>query len=766
MSPWKIPRLPLVAPAFAAAAGIWIADCFSPDPQMLVVLAAAGVFFALRRGWSPPLWLAVACVFGAAHMWQSRESSARIWADAVTAQPRAARVTGVLTDEPVSSGAAGDGKIRRGRMRTESWNFGGIETPFVTEIMVRWTSDESPRYGDRWSIEGAVLRPEGARNPGEFDAADWLARQGVFLEIQGTSGDSVLLARGAGSPIKAAALAMRSQMLQILGVGIEDSPGIRALVAGITLGTREAASDEFADAFRQTGTFHLFSVSGLHVGMFALLLWMLLRPLGFTRRRSVLLIVPLLFFYSLVTGASAPSLRAAIMISVALGGFLMDRPNTPANSLAAAALLLLAWDTEQLFLPGFQLSFFIVASIFLLAPPLRDFLAARLRPDPFLPRKLYGRRQKFAAAAGRELSATLSVSTAAWLGSLPLTALVFHLVPIFAIPANLLSVPLAFAILAVAMLSLIAGSFSLWLAAVFNNANWGLASLLLAVVQGAAAIPGAYVYAPPGWLQPPARLTVFDVGTGGAQLLRTRRAAWLFDTGSRSDFKRIVEPGLRMAGVGRLDALLVTHGDAGHAGGGILCLENARPRTVMDSALRDRSPTRRALQDALRAGGWPKSIVFPGDFRRIGTDVAAHILFPSPQDAARLADDQAVVVALDVGGFRVLLMSDSGIITEEALLRENPDDLRSDILVLGGHGRDIFGTENFLNAVRPQMIVLARDDPFREGGGGQNLRERLRALDVKFFDQSETGAVVVTFDGKRAEARGFLNGKTVEIHPR
>lgn len=762
----KLPRLPLLAPALAAVAGIWIADRFSLDPRVLVAIAAAGLLLAPWRGGLLPLLLAIACAFGAAHIWQWRESPARIWADAMTAEPRMAQVTGVLVDEPAQTGAGG-GKNWRCRMRTESWNLEGKNVPFATRIVVRWTADESPRYGDRWRIEGVPVRPQGARNPGEFDTVDWLARQGLFLEINGRSGGgSELLARGAGSWIKAAALTTRAWMLQTLGEGVQDAPGLRALVAGITLGAREAASDEFADAFRQTGTFHLFSVSGLHVGMFALLLWMVLRPLGFTRRKAVLLIVPLVFFYSLVTGASAPSLRAAVMISVALGGFLLDRPNTPANSLAAATLLLLAWDTSQLFSPGFQLSFSIVAAIFLLAPPLQEFLAVRLRPDPFLPRKLYTRGQRLAANGGRELAGTLGVSAAAWLGSLPLTAAIFHLVPVLAIPANLLSVPLAFAILAVAMLSLIAGSFSLWLAAVFNNANWGLGSLLLAVVQGTAAVPGSYLYMPPGWMQPPARLTVFDVGTGGAQLLRTRHAAWLFDTGSQNSFRRIVEPGLRRAGVGRLDALLITHGDAGHAGGGMLCLANTRPRTVMDSALRDRSRARGALHAAMRAEGLPKSIVFPGDFRRAGPEAVVRILFPGQHDAARLADDQAIVAAVETGGIRTLLMSDSGVMTEDALLRGRPHELRSDILVLGRHGRDVFATEDFLKAVQPQIIVLAREDPFREGGGGQSLRGRLEATGAEIFDQAGSGAVIITFAGGRAVARGFLNGQTAEIRPR
>lgn len=758
-------RLPLAGVALSAAAGILAAEYFCPQPGIMAPVAVACILFAAWRGGSPVVWLATACTFAAVHGWQWQRNPARAWADAIAPAPRTVEVTGILLDDPATSSAPdAPKKSWRSRMRVERWVADGRRSDLPGEIQVRWTTDAIPRYGDRWRIEGTASRPERPRNPGEFDAADWLARQDIFLVVRGGAhGSSELLARGEGSALMAAALATRAWMARTLGLGVEDAPAIRALVSGITLGMRDAESDEFADAFRQTGTFHLFSVSGLHVGMFSLLLWMVLRPLGFSRRRAVLVIVPSLFFYSMVTGASPPSLRAAVMISIAFGGLLLDRPGAPANSLAAAALVLLAWETNQLFSAGFQLSFFIVASIFLLAPPLQEFLAALLRPDPFIPRKLYTRRQKAVADAGHELAATLGVSAAAWLGSLPLTAAIFHLVPVLAVPANLLAVPLAFAILAVSMLSMLSGLASAWLATVFNNTNWGLASLLLAGVQGTASLPGSYVYLPPSWMQPPAQLTVFDLETGGAQLLRTRHAAWLFDTGGIHEFERVVEPALRAAGIGRLDALVVTHGDAGHIGGGIACLERTAPRRVMDSALRDRSPARKGLQAAMAAAGSPKALALPGNSHRAGPDTTVRILAPSTSDAARTADDQAVVAAIETNGFRILLMSDAGSMTENALVRRYGADLHSDILVFGRHGEDIFATGEFLEAVRPRLIILAQADPFRENTEETALRERLGATDAAICDQAVSGAVTVTFAGGRALAHGFLNGQSVEI---
>jgi len=496
------------------------------------------------------------------------------------------------------------------------------------------------------------------------------------------------------------------------------------------------------------------------------LLWLALRSVGLSRRQAVLLIIPALFFYSLVTGAKPSSLRAATMISIALGGFLLDRAPAPGNSLAAAALVLLGWDTNQLFQPGFQLSFCVVSSIILLAPPLDRWLTVRLRPDEFLPPKLYSRFQRAQAGGGRYAAAALAVSTASWLGSLPLTIGLFHLVPVLAVPVNLLAVPLAFGVLSLAMLSLLGGTVSVFLATTFNHLNSVLTAGLLALVQSAAAVPGSWFHLPPGWMQPPARLTVFDLSTGGAQLLRTPRAAWLIDTGTSYDYRAILRPALRAAGIGTLDGLVVTHGDTEHLGGALELWQEHPPRRLLDSVLRDRSPARRRLHAFLREAGLPKTLVLPGDRWRAGRETTLTILAPAADDKARRADDQSIVTAVQHGPFRVLLMSDAGAATEEALLHRQAGALAADIVYLGRHGDDVFATSEFLAAVQPRAIILAPADPFRDGRREPALRQRLAATGAEIFDQDECGAVVVTFQPARAELEGFLNGQKADLEPR
>lgn len=749
--------------ALCAVTGILAGERLAPDPAWTAACAAA----ALVAAWRFPsfLWAATIAVFATVHAWQWQENTARLWAENIAAEPRAVSVTGILVDEPAP--VEGSANRWRARMRAEEWNIDGRRARQNSDIVVRWRSDKAPHYGDRWTIDGVAARPQRPRNPGEFDDVSWLGRQGIFLELHGRESDAAhLVAAQQGSRLKAAALEARSRILRTLGLGLDNAPTVRSLIAAITLGARDDAAEEFNAAFRQTGTLHLFSVSGLHVGMFALLLWMALQPLRVSRRAAVLVIIPLLFFYSLVTGAAPSSLRAATMISLALGALLLDRAPATGNSLAAAALLLLGSDTNQLFQPGFQLSFLVVGAVLLLTPPLDRRMARALCPDPFIPRRLYDTARKMQASAGYALAATLAVSAAAWIGGLPLTAAYFQILPLVSVPANMVAVPLAFVILALGMLSVVSGLVSLPLAGVFNATNWGVTSLLLAFVQWAAHLPGAYISLPPAWFRPPAQLTVFDLGTGGAQLLLTRQSAWLFDSGSKRDFATIIEPALRAQGVKKLDAFVLTHGDAEHAGGAVGLTEIFAPSAIIDSTLRDRSAARRAFHQTLHGNAKPKRLAFPGDRTGAGDDTDITFLHPPPGQPGRTADDQCVVTRIDHGPFRVLLMSDSGAETETALLRSDRGALRADILVLGRHEEDIFATSEFLEAVQPRAVILATLDPFREGTGEPALRERLKNTGAKVFDQSQCGALTIGFRDNRCKLQSYIGQQGASLEPR
>jgi beta-lactamase superfamily II metal-dependent hydrolase len=360
------------------------------------------------------------------------------------------------------------------------------------------------------------------------------------------------------------------------------------------------------------------------------------------------------------------------------------------------------------------------------------------------------------------------VTLSAWLGSLAFTAGYFHLFSPAAIFANLLAVPIAFAVLALGVAALVAASFSVWLAGIFNNANWLAAKALVAVVEIFAAVPGGYIYVelPRMSRAPACELTVLDVGGGGAVFVRSQERNWLLDTGSTAAYDRVVLPYLRTRGVNRLDGLLLTHGDSHHVGGAIDALHDFAPQQIVDSALRDRSPTRSSFHSALAVRRLGKAISQRGDWLRVSPSASMRVLFPPAGIQRATADDKALVVQLESAGTRVLLMSDSGFRTEQWLL-ENEPDLRSDIVIKSQHAADFSGTLEFLSRVAPQAVICGRhgrDEP------AQNLDEweaSVAAKGIVVFRQDRSGAVRVELrEGGAFELSAFVGGQTFRSRAR
>jgi len=480
-----------------------------------------------------------------------------------------------------------------------------------------------------------------------------------------------------------------------------------------------------------------------------------------SRRSAAAVIIPLLLFYAAVTGLHISSIRAAIMASIMIGGFFFERKAFLFNSLAAAAFVLVCWNTNELFSTGFQLSFAVVGAIVLFTDPIFGFLQRWVAVDPFLPQSLLHGPRRWLHCGYEWLCQGASVSLAAWIGSLPLILWYFHLVTPISLFANLVVVPIAFFVLAIALLSLLSTPLLSWLAVIFNNANWALATLVIGIVDLFAQIPGGHFYAgTPDWSEKLlAKITVLDLGAGATVHLHSGSADWLFDCGSEREYQQVVREYLHWAGVNRLDGLLLTHGDALHIGGTAQLLDDFPRVRVVDNAAPDHSTIHWRLQRLFRQHGIRSDALAVADSFRLSRDVTANILFPPRSFSSPIADDHAYVVQLLVGtAVSILFMSDSGIKTEQALLARHLD-LRSDIIIKGQHHSGQSGSEAFLNAARPRLVIASsRDFPDHERINDA-WAEELQKRGIKLFRQDETGAVTLRFRHDSWEAQSYLTGE-------
>ena len=643
-------------------------------------------------------------------------------------------------------------------LRLETIKLEGRHEPCRATVSVRWKNE--PRLGDEIRLHGVAEPIPPTRNPGVFDMRAYLARRDVRTSIFARyPEDGTILQSGGGNPLTRSATRAREWMRATLSRGLEDSPEVIALINGMALGLRHETPNDIEEPFQQTGTLHLFAVAGLHVGIIAQLLWIMAALVRLPRTAAAALIIPCLFFYSAITGFHVSSVRAATMAAFLLGGIFFNRPVLALNSLAGAALLILAFDTNQLFTSGFQLSFAVVGAILVAQGRIFRVLLRPAEADPFLPRSLVSRSRRSMTRLYRWIAGGISVSAAAWVGSLLLIIWYFYLITPISLVANLTVVPVAFCVLAVGLMSLLAAPFSATLSLIFNNANWSLCHLIFGLVHVFAQLPTGHVYVErPHWpTGARAEITVLDAGAGASVHLRTGDGSnWLFDCGSARDYERFLRDYLHSRGIDRLGGLVLSHGDALHIGGAAALLDEFRPRRVIDNGVPDRSTVHRALL----VRHFKREISYRGDLFSFGGNVRARVLFPRPGSTAKAADDQALAVQLMIDErFRVLLLSDGGEATEKELL-EQPNDLPSDILIKGQHYSGKSGSQDFLAAVRPQLIIATSVDfPARERIPDEWARS-VAAQGIRLFRQDETGAVKLEFFADHWRATGFVNQAT------
>src|SRR5881409_579911 len=577
------PRQPFVGLALMAAMGIIAAEIF-PLPSVAVtptaIILALCILSVARWPRLLPTHAIVGAGFFLLHNFQTMNTEGQRLADELGSRSRVVTAIGCVTSEPKTAPSG----FATFLLKLKSIDLEGRKESTHAVWQVRWKG--APEFGDELKFSGTAEPIPPPRNPGEFDMRSYLARRDVrrLLFVRYPEGGT-LIRHGGGNPIMRAAQKSRAWMQNALCRGLEDAPDVQSFLSGIVLGLRHQTPEDIEEPFQQTGTLHLFAVAGLHVGIVAALLWMLVMVARLSPKWATALIIPSLFFYAALTGLHVSSVRAAVMSSILLGGFFFDRKVFVLNSLAAAAFFLLCWNTNELFSTGFQLSFSVVGAIILFADPFAEFLQRWTAPDPFLPRSLLRGPRLRMHAAFEWLCRGTGVSLAAWAGSLPLVLWYFYIVTPISLVANLIVVPIAFFILAIALLSLLSTPLLPGLALIFNNANWLLAQLVIGIVQFLAQVPGGHFYVEhPHWPEKlVAKVTVLDVDAGAAVHLQTGSANWLFDSGSDRTYQRVIREYLHWSGVNRLSGVLLTHGDANHLGGTAQLVEDFPRIRLMDN---------------------------------------------------------------------------------------------------------------------------------------------------------------------------------------
>lgn len=253
------------------------------------------------------------------------------------------------------------------------------------------------------------------------------------------------------------------------------------ILTAMLLGEQALLPQEQQEDFMLTGTMHIFAVSGLHVSFFAALLFGIFSRVRFPYWSVASVTILVTCFYVLLTGAAPSAVRAWVMVVFLLSARLIERNSNPLNALVLAATLALWHNPSLLSALGFQLSYGVVASIFLYGIPLSDYLASRVRLFAYIPFSDRTRFQRFVAGSVEKGVGLFAISLGTFIAGAAFLAGTFEIFTPLAILVNLILVPCVGVLLGIAIFSAL--FFCIPGTAWFAEWLWWADSLLMFAVE-------------------------------------------------------------------------------------------------------------------------------------------------------------------------------------------------------------------------------------------------------------------------------------------
>lgn len=283
------------------------------------------------------------------------------------------RVTGICTKSSIPRGIGEQFELELEKLENKHSVFqssGKIRLALYYPKLEPPPSQSLIQAGERLEVLTNLRMPQNFNNPGEFDSVAYLERQNVFLV--GTVKNELLithLSSQQGGWLRNTIWKLRTSLLNRINMAFPQSSNVQEIARALLLGEKQGLNPVVEQAFQATGIYHVLVVSGQHVAIIALSLFMVFNFMRIPKGMSSLLTVAVLCFYCALTEEQPSIVRATIMAGTFLISLHFDRDRNLLNSISLAALVILLYDPRWILDPGFQLSFFSVLAIALIALP-------------------------------------------------------------------------------------------------------------------------------------------------------------------------------------------------------------------------------------------------------------------------------------------------------------------------------------------------------------------------------------------------------------
>ena len=726
-------------------------------------------------------------------------------------------IIGTLTAMPAYNGESSKIQIAVNFLRLRNWD---SLRPAKGDILLRMDGVWPDRYfpGDVLAIRADLKRPSSFHSPGSFDFSQYLARKDIW--ITGFIRSPLFLQKLPGNnSIFHKLRYLPEKIRDALGREIDTrvSPKLSSFYRAILLGDRSRITNTILEQFKAGGVMHILAISGIHMSVIGILLFGLfyrLLSLSETillklnvKKSAALLCLPLLIFYSLITGLNPPVVRSVIMSTVIIGSICVDRKKSPAEILSSAAFLILIFSPQQLFTASFQLSFSAVAAILFILPSLKQLLTAtpgsELEPTTM---------QKTV----HWIIAGLLVSMTATLATAPLSLYYFNRISLVGPLTNLIVEPLiclwglTWGFMALPFFSFLPEIGALLL----KLGGLGL-SLALEIVRLVSSLSFADVRLPTPpllliffyyslfmvltlqanhkkqlslwssglfclalvfFFYPPASLnskhfrsftiSFLDVGQGSSTFLEFPSGFRVLIDGGGSSYlttsvgERVIAPFLWQKGISKIDTIIVTHPDADHYNGLPFIIENFSTSSVWSNnlvghdlffkqflrQLKEKDIAAKIATDGLELRKFPEEI-------RCIANTTGWSEIGSDQDG-RGGENSGLIIKACANTICVLFPGDVGKHIEK-LLVDKKYSLHSDILLSPHHGSATSNSEQFLRAVQPKYMIVSAGKNRKNNFPHPKLEQLCDLTGIKLLQTGQSGTVEIVVTSEEISIYGY-----------
>ena len=633
--------------------------------------------------------------------------------------------------------------------------------------------------GNYISILGTYSKGREIRNPGEFDYNRYLREKGISGIISTYDAGNFEIINTKKSFFPNEIFQVRKSIYNtILNLqNIETA----SLLKGLLLADRSDIDFEAKTEFINSGVIHVLAVSGLHTGFIILFLLLIFGRFNIYFR-SFAAISGLLVFMC-ITGLPVSVFRASIMAIVIIVAFMLNRTTNLFNSLALAALIILIANPDEIYSPGFQLSFSAILSIDLIFPLFRNGI-----------KKLNIRNKSL-----KYFILLSAVSLSVEIGTLPITAAYFRKLSVIAPVVNLIVIPLIGLILLTAICTLMISAAFPFIASIYAAANDFFTFVLFRFIKTCGNLEYSFVWIRnfllydalvfysllilficffPKFRSVSAKLCLLslaaanffifsslndkellyknelnvlmiDVGQGDSFLLQTADGKTaLIDAGPVSNYfdagEYVLIPLLNYLGINKINYGFISHLDLDHYGGFISLIHNNRIEKIIKPGFDSTDINDQKFEKYLNENNIPFSY-FKKDITKIG-NMRMYSLYNNLDNNCS-KNEKSGILKIVYGNNSFLYTGDADSKREEILLNDYKAFLKADVLKVGHHGSASGSSINFLQMVKPQIGLISAGIQNKFGHPSEIVLKRLRAIKSKIYRTDKLGAVLLRSNG-------------------